>query len=118
MLSLQLAGVGVVGTVAGGGDPAELEPIVVADPVAVHRAVHEDRRHTLLMLGEDLLQKGRVLDVGETLVVEDDVIALRPIGFVVDRDRMIGRRAPSCTTVVRIRARAAIPLAMSTFWAS
>ena len=94
MLPDDIRRVFVVGPVAGRLDAAELEPVVVTGAVAVHRAVHEHGRHALLMFGDDPLHELRILDGGEALVVEDHVVALRPVGLGVDRHLVVGARAP------------------------
>ena len=83
----------IMSAVAGRRDADKLEPVVVARPVAVHGAVHEHGGSALLVLDHDLLEERRVLDAGEALVVEDHVVALRPVGLRIDGDLVVRRRA-------------------------
>ena len=93
VLGDEVGGVFIVGAVAGRRDADKLEPVVVAGPVAVHRAVHEHGGGALLMLDHDLLEELRILDAGEALVVKDHVVALRPVGLRIDGDLVVGGRA-------------------------
>jgi len=46
------------------------------------------------MFGDDPLHEVRILDAGEALIVEDHVVALRPVGLRIDRHLVVGARAP------------------------
>ena len=83
--------------VAGGLKAEEVEPqrvgrtghdglADVADAVAVHRAVEVHGGDAGAVRGEDVVHVGHVLHVGAALVVDDDVVALGPIGLCVGRE--------------------------------
>ena len=46
------------------------------------------------MLSHDPLEKLRFLHIGETLIVEDDVVALRPTWLGIDRHLVVGAVSP------------------------
>ena len=76
--------------VAGGLHAEELEPVVRSRPVAVHRAVEVDCRNTALVGVEDVLNVGQLLHIRRAFVVDDDVVALRPVRVVVDVEPRLG----------------------------
>ena len=66
----------VVRAVAWRLHPDEIEPLVIARPVTVHRAVNQNRRQPFAMRLDDVLDKVLFLDVGKAFVVDDDVEAV------------------------------------------
>ena len=58
----------------------------VADAVAVHRAMEIHGGDAGAVRGEDVVHVGHVLHVGAALVVDDDIVALGPIGLCVGRE--------------------------------
>ena len=70
-------------SVGHGMQSKELEPVVVAQPVAVHRAVEVDGGNPFAVRVEDSLDVGAFLHVGRAFVVNDDIVTGRPILFFV-----------------------------------
>jgi hypothetical protein len=77
--------VGIVGSVPTGSDAAEFEPVVSAIAVAVHSTVNDDRRFSFLVGFEDALDPRRILNVSKALVVDHDIIRIRPIWVLIQR---------------------------------
>ena len=94
MVGDQVGRVVVMGPVPGRLDPAQLEPVFRARAIAMHRAVHHHRGHALPVLGDDSLHEVEVFHFPKALVVEDDVVAFRPVGLRVDRHLVVAARAP------------------------
>ena len=76
--------------VAGRLDTEMLEPLVGAVSKAVHRAMQMHRRDGLVSI-ENVLHDLEVLVACGALVVNHQVIALGPIGIVVNRERRVHR---------------------------
>ena len=76
--------------VSGRLQPDELEPIVGPRPVAVHRAVQVDRRNTVLVGVQDVPDIRLLRHIGRAFVVNDHVVALGPVGIVVDVEPRLG----------------------------
>ncbi len=74
---------GLLGTVGGGLQAEVLEPLVGAVAEAVHRAVEVDRGDGLVHV-EDALHHGQVLVARGTFVMDDEVVALRPVVLSID----------------------------------
>ena len=69
------------------GDAQKFSPIIdVGGPVRVHRAVNDDGVDSSLVRPRDLSDISRIRRVGETFVVDDDVVAVGPFGVFVERD--------------------------------
>lgn len=83
-------GIRVMRAVSGGLHPAEFEPAVVSDAVAVHGAVDEDGGDALLVWSQDAIDKVAVFHVGKAFIVNDDVEAIGPPGIVVEGDFGVG----------------------------
>ena len=77
---------GIVGPVAMRGDAAELEPFAGAIAIAVHAAVDQHAGQTLPVGFDDGFGPFGVLGIGEALVVHHDVVALVPVGLLIERD--------------------------------
>ena len=69
----------------------ELEPVVGARAVTVHRAVQIDGRHSLAVRVENPLHVGQLLDIRRAFVVNDDVVAGRPVGPFIALETSLGR---------------------------
>ena len=65
-----------------------LEPAILTRAEAVHRTVKLDARDRLVSI-EDASERLLVLHARRALVVDDDVVALRPIHLVIDRQRRV-----------------------------
>ncbi len=73
------------------GDPEEITPIIkLRRAVSVHRAMDHHRRHARLVYLGDALHIGLVVGVGETFVMHHDIIALGPVGILVQRNHRLG----------------------------
>ena len=82
----------VMRTVPSAGNAAELEPIVVSDTVAVHRAVDHHAWLALAVRFEDPSQPLRILVIGKALIVEDHIKAISPLWIPIQFDLCLGAR--------------------------
>jgi hypothetical protein len=85
--------VGVMGSVPSARHAAELEPIVVSDPVAVHGAVDDHPWLSLAMGFEDPCKPLRVLVIGKAFVMEDHIEPIGPLRIAIEFDFGFGPRA-------------------------
>ena len=76
------------------GDAEKIAPIIKGRrAVGVHRAMDHHRRHAGLVRFGDALHVSLVVGVGETFVVHHHVVALGPVGILVQRNHRLGAAA-------------------------
>jgi hypothetical protein len=78
--------VGIVCPVPTRGHSTKLKPIVGAIPITMHCAVQDECWQAFSMRSDNSLSPGVVVYIRETLVVNDHVKSLMPIGLLIDRD--------------------------------
>ena len=61
---------------AGRRDATKSKPVVGAGAVAVHGTVHEHRWRALLVFRDNQLEKLRIVDLGEALIVKHNIVSL------------------------------------------
>ena len=82
----------IVGTMPSRGDSTELEPLIGTVAVTMHCAMNDHGRDTTLMGFQDPLRPCGIVHGSKTLIVNNDVIPLRPLRIFVQRNLGIGRR--------------------------
>jgi hypothetical protein len=82
------------------GDAEKLPPVVnLRRAIRVHGAMNHHGRHARVVGRGDFAEVNLVGRVGETFVVNDDVVALGPVGIVVEGNSARVPLPPSITTV-------------------